>query len=241
MIKECPNCSQTLRFSVEHKTKINNALDKLPQGRTLKFGCPKCKKPIELDKEGKVVGKELTNSAPQPIKTSSLHPHSPPNPPDISWLAKGESISTETVKNIPTAMILIPDQARQKMVVDAFKEKEYQIVIPDNVNRAINSMRFTDYSVVVYHSDYEEKPINDQDFHKFMKQMSMADRRNIYYILISADFKTLYDLEALTNSANMVINNSELKYISTLLTRGLTDHADLFEQYISILKAHGKN
>ncbi|SLM29432.1 conserved hypothetical protein [Desulfamplus magnetovallimortis] len=241
MITECPNCSQALRFSADHINKINAALERLPQGRTLKFGCPKCKKPIELDKEGRVVDKEISHASPSPIKSTNLHPHSPPAPPDISWLFKGEAKAKDIVKNIPTAMVMIPDESMKAIVINTLKGKEYQIITPANVDEAINSMRFTDYSIVVYHVAYENKILKLHDFHQFMQQMSMANRRTIFYILIGPEFKTLYDLEALTNSANLVINDNEVKYMPALLTRGLSDFEELFRPYISILKAHGKS
>ena len=67
----------------------------------------------------------------------------------------------------------------------------------------------------------------------------MTQRRSIYYVLIGPDFHTLYDLEALSNSANLVVNESELGQFDLILKKGLQDYDDLFGLYIKMLKEHG--
>ncbi|MBF0204107.1 MAG: hypothetical protein HQK67_07265 [Desulfamplus sp.] len=252
MISDCPNCNQALNFSDANKSRILNALDKLPQGQTLKFKCPMCKNAIELASDGFPLSDGLPSVSLTPVKPEiksskdyankiAVPPPAPPDAPDISWLTDGTEIDSSIVENIMTAMILLPDDYMQHKIAEILKKESYQIYIPKSIDEAIESIRFKDYAIIVYHSEYENRPLKDHDFHKFMQQMSMKKRRYIYYILFGNSFKTLYDLEALVNSANVVINDKEIPFLSTILKKLKSDYNLLFKTYCSVLKTHGKS
>ncbi len=235
MISECPNCNQSLNLSDAHKEKLITALNQLTPGRTLKFGCPKCKAPIELSSDGTPASKEKPGHNRPPVIIE------PPRPQDIKWLASGELKNDQLADNIPTAMVLMPEDEIKLKITKSLEENRYQLYSPNTVDDAVNSLRFRNFAVVVYHSEYENCPLKDQSFHRFMKQMSMSKRRAIYYILISPKFQTLSDLEALTFSANLVINIKEIPYFSTIFKKGKTDLEALFSKYADTLKKYGKN
>ena len=236
MISQCPHCSTMLRFSEAHSQKLSQALGALGPGRTLKFACPRCKISIELNQEGNVPGPTEPEKK-DAVNVSVL----PPQAPDISWLRSGDITESDVLEDVPTAMVLIPDTSIREKVSQGLGENQYQIYIPQNIDQAINSMRFKEYSVVVFFDEYDGKPLEEQDFHAFMMQMSMAKRRNIYYILVGDSLHTLFDLEALTLSANLVVSVNEIDHISMLLKKGLKDYESLFSPYMATLKLHGKS
>ncbi len=238
MISQCPHCSRPLKFSKAHQEKLNQALGRMPAEKTLKLGCPKCKTPIELDKTGNAVSKKKETL---PVKTQEAASIEPPKAPDISWLSDKEREETQSADDIPAAMVLIRDESLRDNVSSCLEELKFQIHDFSNIDQAIDSMRFKEYAVVVYSSQYEDVPLADQDFYKYMSMMSMTKRRSIFYALIGPEFNTLYDLEALTFSADLVINTRESDFLSRLFKNGLTHHEDLFGPYIDCLKKHGKN
>ena len=251
MISQCPHCSAALKFSPAHTEKLNQALAKLSEGRFLKFACPKCKKPIELDKAGEAKGKAPaapTAPAPdaaaaaRPVNADTGAPIVPPDAPDVSWLREGEQEEEEEIlDDVPTAMVLVKDPAILAPVTEALQAHKFQIFRPESVDEAIDSMRFKNYAVVVYAGEFGEGDLANQDFHKYMANMSMNKRRKMFYLLIGPGFKTLYDLQALTLSANMVVNTKEVSFMNRLLKKGLKDYEGLFMPYITMLKQHGKN
>jgi hypothetical protein len=81
-----------------------------------------------------------------------------------------------------------------------------------------------------------ERALADSSFHTYMRVMSMEKRRYIYYILVGKEFHTLYDLEALSYSANVVINDNEIAHFDIILRKGLRDYDDLFGPYINAIK-----
>lgn len=254
MISDCPNCNQTIHFSDANKARILSALEKLPKDQTLRFKCPMCKEVIELNSDGfpptgvSQEKNEIVTPAPvtqAPSAEASLYKNRdqspvPPNAPDISWLRSGSEVDSNVVDNIMAAMIIVPDDSMRSEISEILKAESYQVYTPNSIDEAIESLRFKDYVIIVYHSKYENLPLKEQDFHKFMQNMSMKKRRYINYILIGPEFHSLYDLEALANSANIVINDNEIAFMSTILMKLKADYNTLFKSYCSILKEHGK-
>jgi hypothetical protein len=69
--------------------------------------------------------------------------------------------------------------------------------------------------------------------------MAMARRRYVFYVLIGPEFRTLYDLEALANSANLVVNDSDTGHFSIILKRGMNEYQELFGPYLQALGNYG--
>jgi len=235
MISQCPHCNQPLKFSQPQMEKFKQALARLPEGRALKFGCPKCRTPIEVNKDGALAEKATVS------QKQAAPPVSPPEAPDIAWLVSGVEEEETLVDDVPTAMVLINDPAVRQQVTDVLKERNLQIHCPENVDDAVAGQRFKTYDVVVYSTGYEDGPLDAHDFHKFMSGMSMKRRRNIFYVLVGNEVRTLYDLEALTLSANLVVNTRELPHFVKVFQKGMKGYESLLGPYISMLKQHGKS
>lgn len=54
-------------------------------------------------------------------------------------------------------------------------------------------------------------------------------------MLIGPDLQTLYDLEALTLSANLVINEKDLGDINKILRKGIHDYENLFHPFLEAM------
>ena len=234
MIDHCPHCGMGLKFSPAHREKLTQALENLAPGRSLKFSCPGCKTPIELDKSGQPPAKEVAPAGESAAIT-------PPAAPDLSWLSKGEAGEDEAQEDVPSALVLVDDSGLREAIRAALEENNYQVVMPQSPEDAMESMRFKAFEVVVFYSNWGNGTLETQAFHRFMRKMSMKKRRRIFYILVGPQFHTLYDLQALTASANLVINVSQISHFSTLFKKGFRTYEDLFGPYISSLKQHGKD
>lgn len=238
MIETCPHCRMGLRFSQAHKDKLTTALDRLPRGKSLKFNCPGCKTPIELDKSGNPPAREIAGAQPSG-KGSGGPPVSPPSAPDLSWLTTGDTGEEAIQDDVPTAMILVDDPAVADQAAEGLTD--YQVFVPENPEDAMEEMRFRDFEVVVFFSGYGGGRLRSQAFHRFMMKMSMKKRRKIFYVLIGPEFHTLYDLQALTASANLVVNPAQMDHFPALVKKGVRTYEDLFGPYLSALKHHGKD
>jgi len=261
MLAQCPHCQHTLMLSEAQLEKIKTALASLSVGKTLKIGCPKCKQPIELNSDGSVAGQESSalkdvlyvehtgnedqaaagivaaaaQKRPEPVRL----PPAAPRPPDLGWLSSGVYSEKEAVENVPHALIMIGDEKITTQVAMAFGEMGYQPTYVRSAEEAIGKMQFMNFEAVVMHSRFEGGGLEGSTVHQHLREMAMARRRYIFYVLIGPEFRTLYDLEALANSANLVVNDSDVSNFSIILKKGLNDYNELFGPYLKALGNYG--
>jgi hypothetical protein len=172
----------------------------------------------------------------QVLPKPERQPTSPPGPPDTSWLAGDR----ETEEDVPIALVLMKEGPDREMLAGAFDENGYRLECAESADDAIQRMQHNDYAAVVLHASFEGTGLPDSRFYSYMNSLAMAKRHHILYILVGPDFRTLYDLEALVLSANIVINDSDVKHMHTLLMRAKSDHEELFGPYIEMIEPHRK-
>lgn len=264
MLSECPHCKKSLMLSEAQQEKIHAALSSLSFGKTLKIGCPKCKEPIEFNKDGTIVVPDVTaavlkdvlysgdhvgdedqaaigiveayQKAPKPVRL----PPEAPKPPDTSWLNSGVYDEKEIIEDVPRVLILSADDEVNTQATMAFGEMGYQPISMQSAEQAIEKLQFMYFDAIVLHSRFEGGGgVDDSTFHQHMCEMSMSKRRYIFYVLIGPEFRTLYDLEALANSANLVVNDKDASHLSIIIKKGMSDYEDLFGPYIDALKHYG--
>lgn len=227
MISHCPNCQAGLQFSPGQQEKIDAALASLKTG-PLRLGCPHCKKAIALKADGSLW--EESPQEPSPLETVT-----PPEYPDISWLAQSMYSEQEFVADVPMALILMNDCEGRRAVVKTLTERGYQIELPESGNDALVQMRFGSFQAVVLQDEFDG-PLAGSAFHRHMEEMPMDRRRSIIYALIGKKFHTLYRLEALSYSANMVVNEDEAVHFDIIFQKGLQEMQELFDPFVAALK-----
>jgi len=245
MIDTCPHCQEPLNLSDSQKSKVQTALDKLPSGNLLKLGCPQCQKPFELKSDGTLPGQKPQKGAVAPrggppLKGARKIAVTPPPPPDLDWLASGQMQEKEIVEDTPMVLILVNKGPGLSTVREAYEDEGFLPVFSDSIEGAIDRLQFTPFAALVLHSRFEGDSLESNSFHSFMKKMAMARRRNIHYTLIGPEFQTLYDLQALSNSANLVVNDNELNNFRLILKKSLHESQKLFGPLADSLVRHGK-
>jgi hypothetical protein len=259
MISQCPQCKKELQFTSAQQEKIKEALDKLQPGQIIKMGCPHCKSPIELKREAAPEKKDafdffpdLINNAPveeetfqeqlpaddeppiQQAKPAGVVPP-PPKPPDISWLKTGDIGEKVQSPDEATVLILMPDGEGRTAVADAFKRLDYRIEYAESLVETMEKMVSGTFAGIVLHLGFEGVSLAESRIHNYIKWLPMPKRRNIYYVVIGPDLQTLYDLEALTLSVNLVINEKDLNDINKILRKGIHDYENLFNPFLEAM------
>jgi len=222
-------------------TKIQDSIRKLGTGKKVKIKCSQCLKPFGLDADKLLVDSATgRGGAPKP-DVSASQAVEPPDCPDISWLKDGVFEGGEDVEDIPLALVLMPDTPARKIVIKAAEGTGYQVETVLSAEEAVNKMRFVNYTSVFLHSAYEPGGVNSGVFHQYMRNLTMSRRRFILYILIGEEFKTLYDLQALAYSANIVVHDKEVPHLETVLRKAIPEYEALFGPLMEELRIAGKN
>ena len=237
MIVSCPSCGKQLKLP----KKIEENVTRLDPGKTLGIQCPQCGGPISLhacmDSLPQSTGKE-GQAGPGVAKPKGMV--TPPPPPDIAWLQEGRYEGRETIEDVPMALILMQEGPAREKVIASLEGIGYRAELVESTIDAVEKIQFVDYACIVLHSQYESNGINSSTFHKQMCAMNMSKRRFIFYILIGREFKTLYNLQALVYSANLVVNDQEVPKFDIILRKAIPEYEELFGPIMEELRHHGR-
>lgn len=237
MIVNCPHCDKQLKLS----DKIRESVRQLEPGRKIKVKCVHCAVPFGLDANSmKPVSPGRNTGRPGSDELASKGGVRPPAPPSTEWLREGVFEEKEVVEDIPRALVLMPDSSMRDTVVKAATEFGYRVEQAPSPEEAIDKMRFVNYAAVFLHNSFEPGGIKSGKFHQFMREMNMSRRRYIFYVLIGEQFKTLYDLQALAYSVNLVVNDAEIPFIGTVLKKAIPEFETLFGPLMEELHVVGK-
>jgi hypothetical protein len=185
-------------------------------------------------------GSEGNAGQSRPDKPASKARVKPPNPPNTEWLRDGIFQEKEVVEDIPEALVLMPLTKTLDMVTQAAMDFGYRVELAPTPEDAIEKMQFINYAAVFHHCDFESGSIETGKFHSFMRSMNMSRRRYIFYVLIGEQFDTLYDLQALAYSANLVVNDAEIPFVGTVLKKAIPEFEALFGPLMEELRVVGK-
>ncbi len=163
----------------------------------------------------------------------------PPPPPDIGWLKDGNWDTSEknSLNEIPSALVLGKQDDLDEAIFIPLRDLGYRVDVVGSSSDAINRFNFLPYSMVLLYSTNNRGEVGAfQDFHNMMSQLPMVTRRLIYYVVIGNGMRTLYNLEALSLSANLVVNIQHTRHLAVILKKGLRDYEGLFGPYIALLE-----
>ncbi len=232
----CPHCGKQLKIS----EKIQQSLDALMPGQQIRVKCMQCENPFPVDSSTVVEAASRLGSGKAAGAGRRSARVRPPDPPDITWLKDGLFEEKEAVEEVPRALVLMPDMPGRTTIIADLEKLGYRVELAASPEEGIAKMQFVNYASVILHSHFEERGLESAVFHRSMKAMNMSKRRYIFYVLIGDGFKTLYDLQSLTFSANLVINDADIPHFSLLLRKTIPEYEALFGPLMEELRLAGK-
>lgn len=220
---QCPGCGMQLKAGGKLVEKVSS----LKKGEVFRVRCTQCSEPITVS--GDLLGEDN-----QKVK--------PPVPPDTSWLKAGDEDggAGEGAEELPTVLLLMEETMRRESIAASFVSLGYRVELAETSRDGIEKMQFFNYAAVVQEDAYEPGPLSATKIHKHISGMDMAKRRQMLYILIGDDFRTMYDLEALCFSANLVVNTGDINHFPVLLRKVVRENEILFGPLIAEMQALGR-
>lgn len=146
----------------------------------------------------------------------------------------------ESVEDIPAALVLMENGLKNEVLFSDLRELGYRVETVDTPAEAFDKLKFTHFAAILMHAEFEKGPLAESVLHRYLTWLPTAKRRTIFYILVGPDFHTLYDLEALSLSVNLVVNDADVKHLKTLLRKSFRDHEELFGPLVEALDSCGK-
>ena len=155
-----------------------------------------------------------------------------PLPPDVSWLAKGVDGSGEDEAVRPRqALVVITDGSKRALVARALVQLGFQVFAEQNTQQFAVALAHPDVSLLIGDTADLLPALHGQ-----VLQLPMVRRRMLYYALVGPRLRTLYGLEALSLSANLVVNDADLPWLDKILMKGFKDFEALYGPYLDELQ-----
>jgi len=187
------------------------------------------------DASAKTTAENLKIKLPKIHKSGVL----PPPSPDVSWLSEGILEDKDQITDVPGALVLMTDNGAKGSVSLALEKSGYLVEYAETVDDALHRLTSIAYDVVALHSGFERGGgLAESTIHNYLAKLPMARRRRIYYILLGPDFQTLYDLEALSLSANLVVNDADVEHLPAIFKKSFQDYIELFGPILEFIETN---
>jgi hypothetical protein len=180
------------------------------------------------------IGKNARDIFPDLINKKSgkrIDSLAPPNPPDISWLYDGiQTTGADRHDHANSALVFVAAKKERSLVEKILEKMDYRVdAVPSPVH-AMQRLQDFHYKLVICSAGTAAG-----DLHKYICHIPPFRRRAMYYVLVGPHLHTLYDIEALALSANLVINYKEIKYLKKILEKGFRDYEKLFGPLFDVI------
>jgi hypothetical protein len=104
----------------------------------------------------------------------------------------------------------------------------------------VHKMKFTHFHFVALHENYGNKSLDNNPVYQTLIDLPMVTRRNIFFALLGANFKTLSNMEAFQKSANVVINEKDLGKLGDILKKTISENEIFYKVFNETLHSMGK-
>ena len=209
----------------ESKFKIPD--EKIPQGKIVSLTCPKGNTKISIDTRPGV---------------SSSHEKTPAvsakSKPDTEKTIFDEVVSSTydasekpfdfVEEGSETALLCEPDPAIRAKIRMALKKMEYNITEPKSAVEALKQMRFHVFELVVLNELFDTQDPDKNKLLKYMAQLTMDTRRNIFLALVTNRFRTMDSMMAFNKSVNLIVNVNNVDEMQKILKRSVDDNTAFY-------------
>ncbi|MCJ7617742.1 MAG: zinc-ribbon domain-containing protein [Desulfobacterales bacterium] len=211
--------------------------EKLPKGQTFSLTCPNCKNKISIDTRSKIdsSSKDLKQKSAKTETEKTIFDEVVSGAYDAS-----EKPFDFVEEGVETALLCETDPAILAKIKTAVENMGYHTTEAHSALDALKQMRFHVFDMVVLNEKFDTQDPDNNNVLKYLQQMSMDIRRNIFVALITDRFRTMDNMAAFHKSINMVINLKNINEIEKILKSGVADGAVFYRVFKEVLAKTGR-
>ena len=195
--------------------------EKLPKGQIFSLKCPNCKNKISIDTRSKI-----DSSKPKTVPEKTIFDEVVSGAYDAS-----EKPFDFVEEGVETALLCETNPAILPKIKLALENMGYHTTKAQSALDALKQMRFHVFDVVVLNEKFDAHNPDENNVLKYLKQLSMDVRRNIFVALITDRFRTMDNMAAFHESVNIVVNLNNIEEIEKILKSGITDNTIFYQVF----------
>jgi len=203
--------------------------EKIPAGKVVTLPCPKCKEKITV---GQPPSQKPVESAP---KANIAFEEVSSESYDAS--EKPFDFVEEEGK---TALVCESDPGIKDAITKVLTSMDYHITDAEDSRDALKKMRYHNYDLILVNEEFDTTDPDSNGILIYLERMNMAQRRDMFVVLISNRFHTKDNMMTFNKSVNLIVNVSNIKDIDKILNRGLTEHDFFYRVFRDMLRKTGR-
>ncbi len=197
---QCPKC--LISFTIPD--------EKVPEGKTLRIACPKCRVPIEL------------NAAPPEAESSESGVLS-----DFSEMDSSGSIDV-VEEGVRTALMCVSNKKLAEGLAPVLGELDFWVVHAARAGFALGKLHHNTYDLIILEENFDSAKAAENLVLHHVQLLPMHVRRRFYLCLLSETMPTLDAMLAFRMGANMILNIRDLEKAKIIFARSMKEYKTFY-------------
>ncbi len=207
----------------------------------MQVSCQKCQAQFEVATEGLPHDREVWLICPgcnSPFPWQGHHEASAgaegqPRGEEASGAgADGAHVPLEILtEGMEVALICATNQQHIQVFEQILKGMHYYVTAAHSAKEALIKLRNDDFNVFVMDETFEGERSEKEILIQFIQQMPIYLRRNCFVCILSEDLRSLDNMAAFTQCANLIINVRDLGRAETIMQRAIKEYKGFYKVF----------
>jgi CheY-like chemotaxis protein len=132
------------------------------------------------------------------------------------------------------ALVCSPE-SRREAIARKLDENGYQVFVAADTRQAVERMREHQLDVVLLDPEFDSVEQGAAFVTREVNILRPAQRRRVFFGLLSPTLRTLDAHAAFLNNANLTVNISDIEELPTVLDRAIRDYNELYTDFFRAL------
>ena len=211
--------------------------DKIPMNQRVAVTCPKCKNKIVLNNSRKEQSRANSDSDENII--SQQDNFDVENIKGQDGHGYGDNMTFDFLdEDIQLALVMATEPSEK--INQAVEELGYKCVTVADSREAIGKMRLYKFGLVVLSDRFDGVEIERSPILRYLNNISMSIRRQMFVLLLSDDFKTMDQMMAFMLSVNLIVNIKETDRVGVIVKHAISDNEKFYKVMTDTLSEMGQ-
>ena len=135
-----------------------------------------------------------------------------------------------------TSLVCV-DPGTAETVQQALRDLGFKLHTAETSEMATERIRYTAYDCIVVHETFAGSSLRSNAVVNYLASLPMSQRRYSFVCLIGPSFKTMDAMQAFAQSVHLVVNPDELRTLTAILRKGLSEFEQLHAIYKDVAQA----
>ena len=139
-----------------------------------------------------------------------------------------------------TAMICENDPATRQNISNTLKSLDYNVIESETFKDVLKYLNFHTFNVIVVNENFDSGEGGINNVLKYMEQLPMPIRRQIFVVLISETFATMDYMYSFNKSVNLIINKDDIAELALILKKEIQENEYFYHVFKEYYSKYGK-